>query len=164
MVLPESEAARRQVDEWLDLSGDIHMPGIKTYLYKTTISKMMKKTPEEVALYKRLQKHEDLLTFHAKHDTPGSEIPAEDFSNAAAMLDDTLSKMDKMLSGNEWLIDNTYTLADISWAPTIPTLKIGGFPLESYQNVQAWFDRLSQRPAYNSAVARWQPGQQRHAG
>jgi GST-like protein len=162
--LPASEAARLKLDEWLQLSGDIHMPGIKTFQYKKVNSRLMKKTPEEVALYRRLQKHEDMLAFHAKHDTPGSEISEEDFSRAVAMLDATFARMNEMLSDDDWLIDNTYSLADISWAPTITTLARGGFSFERYHPIQAWYERVSQRPAFKSAVAAWQPGHERHAG
>jgi glutathione S-transferase len=162
--LPASEAARLTVDEWLHLSGDIHMPGIKTFQYRKVNSRLMRKTPEEVARYRRLQKHEDLLAFHAKHDTPGSDISEEDFSKAVSILNATFSRMNEMLSGNDWLIGNAYSLADISWAPTVTTLTRGGFPFESYRNIGTWYERVSQRPAFGSAVAVWQPGQERHAG
>ena len=32
-LLPSDEAARRKVDEWLTLSGNRHMPGVKTFQY-----------------------------------------------------------------------------------------------------------------------------------
>ncbi len=162
--LPASQAGREKVDEWLTLSGDIHMPGIKTFQYVKVNSKLLQKTEEEVERYRRLQKHEDMLSFHAKHDTPGSNFSDEEFSNAVAMLDTAFSEMDAMLSGNDWMIDNTYSLTDISWAPSITTLLRGGFPFEKYANVTAWYARIGERPAFRSAVAAWQPGQERHAG
>ena len=161
---PADPAARNRVDEWLDLSGDIHMPGIKTFQYVKVNSKLLKKTDEEVARYRQLQKHEDMLTFHAEHDTPGSDFSEDEFANALAMLNAAFSEMDGMLAGNEWMIGNRYSLADISWAPSITTLLRGGFPFEPYKNVQAWYERVQQRPAFKTGVAVWQPGQERHAG
>lgn len=161
---PTDAALRREVDRWLTLSGDIHMPGIKTFQYVKVNAKMLQKTEEEVARYRQLQKHEDMLAFHAKHDTPGSKFSDEDFNSAVELLNGTFAEMDRMLAGNDWMIGNCYSLADISWAPTLTTLLRGGFPFESYANIRAWYQRISERPAFQSGVAVWQPGEHRHAG
>lgn len=154
--LPQKPESRRELDEWLTLSGDIHMPGIKTFQYVRVNARELKKTDEEVALYRRLQKNQDLLEFHAKHDMPGNSFSDEEFDNAVAMLNKAFSRIERMLSGNEWMFENTYSLADISWAPAVTTLKRGDFPFDDFPNVQIWYERASQRPAFVSAVFDWQ--------
>ena len=164
--LPKTEAGRQALETWLDLSGDIHMPGIKTFQYIKVNSRELKKTDEEVALYRRLQKHEDLLTFHGKHDLPGASFSDEDFNSALALLNEAFANIDQMLAGNDWMIENTYSLADISWAPTVTTLNRGGFDFSPYPNVVAWYERIKQRPAFQSAILdshKWGGGDTRPA-
>lgn len=156
--LPSTPAGTQALEKWLDLSGDIHLPGIKTFQYVKVNSHELKKTEEEVARYRRLQKHEELLTFHGKHDIAGNSFSKEDLDGAVAMLNEAFAAIERMLAGNDWMIENTYSLADISWAPTITTLNRGGFPFDSFPNLRAWYRRITERPAFESAITathRW---------
>ena len=140
---------------WLQRSGDIHMPGIKTYAYARQHAKNVVKSPEEVARYRALQKDPALLAFHGKHDLPGQSFTAEDVGNAAALVTQALAEMDNILAGSGWLVGNVYSLADISWAPSITTLQGVGFPVEEFGHVMDWYNRIASRPAFNSAVRMW---------
>lgn len=141
--------------DWLRRSGDIHMPGIKTFAYARRHAKNVVKTPEEVALYRSLQTDPDLLAFHGKHDLPGSSFSEDDVDAASTLLRGTLAEMDDILGREDWLIGGMYSLADISWSPSITTLERVGFPVEDYPNVLAWRARIAERPAWERAVAAW---------
>jgi glutathione S-transferase len=46
-------------------------------------------------------------------------------------------------------------LADISWSPTITTLKRGGFDFKQFSNLMAWYDRISIQPSFKMSVTDW---------
>ena len=144
-----------EIDRWLKISGDAHMPGIKTFQYYKRNAKAMKKTEEEVALYRRLQKDPAYLAFHGKHDLPGQSFTAQDAETATNLLDGYFTEMEDILSENQWLVGNTYTLADISWSPTITTLMRGGYEFSAFQNLMAWYNRVSKLPSFQTSVTDW---------
>ena len=144
-----------KIDRWLKLSGDVHLPGIKTFQYYKLNARMMKKSEEEFRRYRELQNDPELLEFHAKHGAPGSGFTEEDAAEAIRLLDEVFEEMDGSLDGSDWIVDNVYTLADISWGPTISTLTRGGFDFDRHPNVQAWYERLLARPQFEAAVSKW---------
>ena len=152
---PASEADRAVMRDWLQRSGDIHMPGIKTFAYAKSHSKTVVKTREEVALYRSLQKDPALLAFHGKHDLPGQSFTDDDVDAASTLLRATFSEMDDIIGREGWLVGGVYSLADISWAPTITTLQGVGFPVEDYPNIVDWYARIGERPAFQRAVKAW---------
>ena len=152
---PADEKERAKMESWLRRSGDIHMPGIKTYAYANRHAADVVKTQEEVALYRSLQKDPDLLAFHGKHDLPGQSFSREDIDKATALLKETLGEMDAILAGAGWLVGDAYSLADISWAPSITTLQGVGFPIDDYGNVMDWYRRVAERSAFRRAVKDW---------
>ena len=148
-----------EIDRWLKLSADSHMPGIKTIQYYKRNPKAMQKTEEEVVLYRKLQSDPAYLEFHGKHE-PGRSFSDEDAEGATNLMDRIFVEMEQVLSERQWLVGDTYTLADISWAPSITTLlaedhKLGAFDFDPYPNLLAWYDRVIKRPAYQTAVFDW---------
>ena len=144
-----------EIDRWLKISGDAHMPGIKTFQYYKRNAKAMKKTEEEVALYRRLQKDPAYLAFHGKHDLPGQSFTAQDAETATNLLDGYFTEMEDILSEDRWLVGDTYTLADISWSPTITTLMRGGYDFSAFPNLMAWYNRISRLPSFQTSVTDW---------
>lgn len=144
-----------EIDRWLRISGEVHMPGIKTFQYYKRNAKAMRKTKEEVTLYRQLQKDPAYLAFHGKHDLPGQSFTAQDAEVAVNLLNGHFSEMEFILKKNQWLVGNTYTLADISWSPTITTLKRGGFDFIQFPNLMAWYDRISIQPSFKMSVTDW---------
>jgi len=158
--LPHETLEREKVLEWLKLSGDIHLPGIKTHQYYKVNSVNLKKSDAEVVTYQTLQTDTELLTFHARHDTGGG-FSKEEYEAANDLLHSAFKKMDSAIARHDWLAGPAYSLADISWAPTLTTLMRGGvggaFPVHCYPNVAAWYLRISVRPAFESAILAYQP-------
>lgn len=144
-----------EIDNWLKKSGDAHMPGIKTIQYYKRNATAMKKTVDEVALYRRLQKDPAYLEFHGKHDLPGQSFTAEDAETAKNLMDGIFAEMESILSENQWLVGDTYTLADISWSPTITTLMSGDYDFDAFPKLMTWYERISKRPSFQKAVLEW---------
>lgn len=153
--MPNALEQRAAVRVWLKRSGDIHIPGIKTFAYANLNASLVEKTPEEVALYRKLQRDPELLGFHAKHD-PGKSFAAEDVAAATALLHMALADMSTNIARTGFLVGRSYSLADISWAPTVTTLQRASYPLEEFPEVLDWYNRISQRPAWQRAMILWQ--------
>ena len=146
---------REAIRAWLRRSGDIHIPGIKTFAYAKLNAALVAKTAEEAALYRKLQRDPELLAFHAKHD-PGKSFAEEDVAEATILLREALAEVDTNVARTGWLVGASYSLADISWAPTITTLQRAGFPLAEFVHVMHWYRRIAQRAAWERAMTRWQ--------
>ena len=58
-----SSDRQSEIDYWLKMSGDLHIPGIKTFQYYKLNAALLEKTDEELALYRKLQTDPDLLAF-----------------------------------------------------------------------------------------------------
>ncbi|HTW37152.1 MAG TPA: glutathione S-transferase family protein [Steroidobacteraceae bacterium] len=153
-LAPEAPTEREAMRRWLQRSGDIHIPGIKTFAYAKLNAALVEKTPEEAALYRELQRDPDLLAFHAKHD-PGKSFSAEDVACATTLLRATLAEIDANIARRGWLVGASYSLADISWSPTMTTLQRAGFPLGEFPHIGDWYRRIAQRPAWVRAITLW---------
>lgn len=143
------------IDYWLKASGDTHLPGIKTIQYFRRVARLLKKSDDEFRRYRELQTDPELLKFHARHGAPGSRLTEEDAAEATALMNRVFEEMDGVLAGSDWIVGGAYTLADISWAPSVTTLEIGGFDFSPFPNVQAWYGRVSSRPQFDAAFLKW---------
>ena len=142
--------------EWLRLAGSIHVPAIKPYVYATMIQKKVKKTDEEQKKYDELQKNEELKKFHSKH-AGGGAFGDEDVARSKVILAECFDKLDKALDGNEWIMGDQYTLADISWIPAHFVLIGCGYPFENYPNIQRWAKAFQARKSYQDGIIKWCP-------
>ncbi len=149
-----SSDRQSEIDYWLKMSGDLHIPGIKTFQYYKLNAALLHKTDEELARYKKLQKDPELLAFHGKH-SEGRSFSEADAEAAVALLDQYFAKQEDAIAADGWLVGTSYTLADISWSPTITTLSAGGFDFSRYPNILDWYDRISRRPQFQKAVIEW---------
>ncbi|RYG30565.1 MAG: thiol:disulfide oxidoreductase, partial [Burkholderiales bacterium] len=55
--------------------------------------------------------------------------------------------MDRRLEGRDYLAADQYTIADMACFPWVQTWKAQEIPLDQFANVQAWYNRLKERPA-----------------
>jgi GST-like protein len=149
-------AADRQseIDYWLKMSGDLHLPAIKTHQYYKMNAALLEKTDEELALYSKLQTDPELLAFHGKHGK-GRSFSDANADAAVALLDENFAKMEQAIAEAGWVVGDSYTLADISWSPTITTLLAGGFDFSKYPYIEDWYERICQRPQFEKAVMEW---------
>ena len=149
-----SEKYQAQIKYWLQQSGDLHLPAIKTYQYHKINAKLLPKTEEEEARYAKLQKDPDMLAFHAKH-SGGKNFSEEDVNRAISLLNSVFSKIDEAIADGGYIVGDRYTLADISWSPTITTMIAGGYDLGPYTHITDWYEKISRRPQFQEAVIEW---------
>jgi len=143
-----------EIDYWLQQSGDLHLPAIKTFQYYKINAALLPKTEEEEVLYQKLQKDPEMLAFHGKH-SQGKSFTEDDANAATALLDTAFKKINAAIADGGYIVGNTYTLADISWSPTVTTLISGGFDFSPYPELELWYETILQRPQYQEAVIEW---------
>ena len=152
---PTDPRERAEMDEWLRLSGSIHVSCIKTYIYARKIGSRMQKSEEEIVRYRSLQTDEELLAFHAKSSATGFD------ENEVREVEDRLkgifAKLDRALTSHEWVVGDRFSLADISWVPLHFTLVGAQFPFESFPQVQRWAAAVRERPSFQRGVLEWVP-------
>lgn len=87
-------------------------------------------------------------------DTPGID-------RTIKLYDDYLFKMEQALEGSDWLVGNTFSLADIGLAPYVNRLDMlnmsGMWTGGRLPRVEAWFDRIRARDTFDSSFLDWCP-------
>ena len=149
-----SDDRQAEIEYWLQQSGDLHLPAIKTFQYYKINAALLPKTEEEEALYNKLQKDPDMLAFHGKY-SQGKNFTEDDADGAIALLDAAFVKMNEAISDGDYIVGDTYTLADTSWSPSITSLISDGFDFWPYPEIKRWYETILQRPQFHKAVIEW---------
>jgi glutathione S-transferase len=81
-----------------------------------------------------------------------SYIPADQHNPKAAEaakneLGAAMQILDHALAGKSYLVDDTFSLADLAVTSYLGWLRFMGYDYSSYKNVKAWGDRCLERPA-----------------
>lgn len=154
---PSTDTGLEQMYEWMKLAVNNHVGAVKTFIYFNKIQKFMRQTDQEKDKYSKLQANEQLLDFHSKNSSQKS-ISQEDAQRAEQILTDCFTKAEGILGTNDWLVENQYSLADITWMPLHFTLIRSNFSFDSYPAIQDWADRISERESFKKGVLDWWPG------
>ena len=152
---PNDHKGRAQISRWLERASTNHMC-VKTYMFGNQIGPSMRKEKFELARYRELQKNQELLVFHEKNSS-AKGLPKKSLSKAAKVMRDCFQKLDNILDDRDWIVGETFSLADIAWIPLYVTLNNAGFPFNDYQNVNRWKKTIQKRPSFSSAVLQWLP-------
>lgn len=78
------------------------------------------------------------------------------------LYDTYLHKMEESLDGRDWLVGQTFSMADIAMAPYVN--RLAALAMESMwtggrlPKVEAWFDRVRGRPSFYPGFIEWMPG------
>ncbi len=87
-------------------------------------------------------------------DAPGA-------SDKVKLYDTYLKKMDKALENKQWLVENTYSIADISMVPYVNRLAMmsmrGMWENNRLPNVEKWFNRVEALPNFKKCLIDWVP-------
>lgn len=71
-------------------------------------------------------------------------------------------KIERYLQHQPWLTGTRFSLADISWMGDVHRLNLMGFPLTDYPTVSHWYNRVQQRPSFQTAVLDYEAPAVRH--
>jgi len=68
-----------------------------------------------------------------------------------------LQHLDQVLSDDrEFLGGEIFSLSDIAWMPNVHRFNLMSWPYDRTPYLQRWFERVSSRPSYKSALLDWQ--------
>ena len=87
-------------------------------------------------------------------DAPGA-------SDKVKLYDTYLKKMDKALENKQWLVEDTFSIADISMVPYVNRLAMmsmrGMWENNRLPNVEKWFNRVEALPNFKKCLIDWVP-------
>ncbi|MFT6924565.1 MAG: glutathione S-transferase [Psychromonas sp.] len=155
---PVSKEGQKLLYYWMYLARDNHL-SIKTYMYGNIgrASENMKRTVEQMAEYRQNQTFDTaLLAFHERFNS-AQGLTKEDLKIATAVIDDCFEKMNERLKDHNWLVEDNFSLADITWIPQLVVLKAANYPFENYPNLEKWKNTIIQRPSFKQGVLAWLP-------
>jgi glutathione S-transferase len=153
---PASGDARTQLERCIALSSGFQS-SIKVLSHELLFRPFRKVGPEEVALFE--EKHADatLAAFMRDYSENGAAWQ-ERVVKARAELETTLDALEARLEQAAWLSGDAYGLADISWVVNANRLQQSKVDLERWPRWLDWSARAMARPAFDRAVASYQPG------
>ena len=152
---PDNEGDEKEMLEWMRLAADNHIH-VKTYMFAKQIGKRKAKSAAELATYRELQNNEELLEFHEENSS-AEGLSGERVTNSTRVLSECFARLEQELAQHDWLVGDSFTLADITWVPLYVTLNNAQFPFDGYPNVVRWKDAIRARPSFQIAVLEWVP-------
>ncbi len=90
--------------------------------------------------------------------TPEDKRDAAVIERAAAQLARPLGVLDAHLEDRNWLLGDSFTLADLNLAAVMDLLGMVQFDLSAHGNVTRWLDACRARPSYAAAKALGEQG------
>jgi glutathione S-transferase len=90
-------------------------------------------------------------------------LDAPDGPDKVRLYDNYLHKMEKALGEGDWLVGDTYSIADLSVTPYVNRLAMmsmsGMWENGRLPRVAAWWERICARPAFRPMMLDWVPEQ-----
>lgn len=75
-------------------------------------------------------------------------LPADEATQALEGLAQWMKILEAHLEGKDYMVGNTFTIADINVGSTVSTGRMFDYDYSAYPNVMRWMKTLSERPAY----------------
>ena len=85
--------------------------------------------------------------------TPEDKRDAQVIERASGALARPLGVLDAHLAGQDWLLGDAFTLADLNLAAVMDLLVMVQFDFSAFPNVGRWLEACQARPSYASAKA-----------
>ena len=154
-LLPSAPPDRNAMVDWIERAGAIQGT-IKSLSHELLFRRFRKVGPEDVAFLAEHHSNRELVEFMRDYSEEGAAWTAR-VERAQLEMQSVLSELDSFLERHDWLSGATYGLADISWVVNSHRLTQAQYPLDAYPKLLSWHQRVTQRPAFDRAVASYQP-------
>lgn len=84
-------------------------------------------------------------------------IDAAGATEAVQSYADCMARLNDALAGRSWLVRDTFSMADVAWAPYVNRLAMLGFSgiweNDRLPHLAAWWENVRQRPSFATAVS-----------
>jgi len=149
LLRPGSESGRREMLEWMSRAeGAQH--SLKTLTHEF-LFKPDRMTPDQLIEFLE-NHHNDELREFMKIFCSERGFPKSEIDSQLKHQHDNFVALDRALRNQDWLIENSFSLADIAWVPNVRRLDIMSYPLDRHPNLLAWYERFKTRPSYLKGV------------
>lgn len=149
-LVASSDAGKVRMREWMQRA-DRAQHSLKTLTHEF-LFKDGRMTPAQLEVF--LEKHQNqelgdfMRVFCSEQGFPKSEIESE-----LKIQHDEFVALDQALEGQNWLVENAFSLADIAWISNVRRFELMNYPLSLHPNLAAWYERFKQRPGYHSGIS-----------
>ena len=162
---PDDTWERAQMRVWLDKSEHVlhknmhlishnraHAHRWEEYEAKHGREELLQKVHNQPDIQRRADE-----IHHAEHG-----ISDETVQFSIARVDEQLGLMDEALGKHEWLVGDTFCLADMAVLPFVERFKVNGLDnsVDSKKNLAKWYDKMFARPAIEKAYAFKDPAEE----
>ena len=154
-LMPASDAGKAEVRRWTAKAAHAQH-GLKLLTHEFLFKGGRRMTPEKLEEFLSNHRNEELGEFMRKFSSEDGFSKAE-LDEAVQEHYDLFQGLESALDGQDWLVENTFSLADIAWTPNVHRLDILGYPLGLHPNLNAWYQRIQARPSYISALQAQEP-------
>ncbi len=131
-------------------------PTIKVLSHELLFRPFRTVGPDEIALFERSHPDPELVAFLRDYAEEGDAWQAR-VATARKELDATFGRLEAALADAPWLSGEAYGQADISWVVNANRLLQAQVDLGAWPRVADWAARAMARPAFDRAVASYQP-------
>lgn len=148
-LTPEDPISRARMRVWTKLQDDVIHPAVQKPTFNLLVKpKLAVKSDKELDDWldsHPLEKSRKLFKGAARG--PVDEAALED---AKTQFKFVFNRMELALADNEWLCGDTYSLADVAYAPMLDRLEQCDFMeiFGEFSNLLAWSDRIRDRRAF----------------
>ena len=150
---PSSDDAIAEMKQWMR-DADSAQHSIKTLTHEF-LFKQHKMPPEAFHALSQTHNNKELVEFmrvwSSDDGFPKSEIESE-----LKLQHDYFMQLDQALEGQDWLVANTFSLADIAWISNVRRLDLMLYPLDLHANLNTWYERFQAKPAYLKGISEFE--------
>jgi len=148
-----SESGKGEMFNWMNRADDAqHI--IKTLTHEF-LFKPERMSPPQLAQFLIKHKNNELREFMTLFCSEEG-FPKVMIESELKVQHDEFVALDDMLKDQVWLVEDTFSLADIAWIPNVRRLDMIGYPLEIHPHLLAWFERFKQRASYQQGITRYE--------
>jgi len=152
-LMPRDSYARSQVRLWLKRVDDLHVHCGTITTAVAFRRYFMRQTPDGREAY--VARVLDPLKRVRLQRIMESGLAAPEATDAARRFDDFIGAMDSAMARSDYLVGDSFTLADAAAIPYVnraDMLGLTGLWKDRRLRVVDWYARMQQRPIYNSAI------------
>jgi glutathione S-transferase len=145
---PADAEARRAVQALIDAASGIQ-PAIKVLSHELVFRRFRKVDAEEVAFFASHHNDKELVAFLRDYAAEDDAWKAR-LAKGHADMKAALTRLEVTLAQQPWLSGADFGLADISWSVNGHRLCQAGYDLAPFPKLQAWVEKVSARPAFET--------------
>jgi glutathione S-transferase len=163
---PEDDELMEVMEHWIEVQDQFPLRGLTYGNMRGLVGKLMRAhQPARIPKLERFRsENPDLKAeYEAKlRDTEHwieEQSNQEIISNVNERMESILNDLDKQMKGNQWIVGDQYTLADIAWTTILSRIDFLGLDKRMWDKrpaVKAYYERLKETPGFEEQVRYYQ--------